>query len=125
VPPGYVDGTPQTADLGGVVGPVRDLAVCIRNEGRTPVFVYGSDNVTSSGTVMDGETSPTDFDLRFVRADPPTFAESLPDAFDRAALFRPGWVGAWVYWALLVLLVAGAPVLLALGLARAARDDTG
>lgn len=123
VAPGYLDGTPQTARLSRAVGPASRVAVCIRNDGEQPVFVYGSENVTSSGTITDGAPGGIDLDLRFLSDDPRTFAEDLPDAFARAALFRPGWVGAWVYWVLLALLVLGAPLLLALALARAARDD--
>jgi hypothetical protein len=117
-----VDGSPQTVDLGAQVEPAPDLELCIRNKGEEPVFIYGTENVTSSGTVTDGKPSGTDLDLRFARAEPRTFAESLPDAFERAALFRPGWVGAWAFWVLLGLLVIAAPLLLAAGLARAARD---
>jgi hypothetical protein len=122
---GYLDGTPQTAELDRVVGPASHIAVCIRNDGAEPMFIYGSENVTSSGTITAGAPGGIDLDLRFLRADPPTFAASLPDVFERAALFRPAWVGAWVYWALLALLVLAAPVLLALALARAARDEPG
>jgi hypothetical protein len=37
----------------------------------------------------------------------------LPTIFSRAALFRPGWVGAWTFWALLVALTVAVPLLLA------------
>ena len=38
-----------------------------------------------------------------------TLLEALPDIARRAALFRPGWVGAWTYW---LLLFAATPLLI-------------
>ena len=38
-----------------------------------------------------------------------SLAALLPDAFERAAVFRPGWVGPWTYW---LLFLAGVPLLL-------------
>ena len=102
---GYVDGTEQTAKLDRVAGPAERSAVCIANEGTLPVFIYGSENVTSSHTVADGVVNPVDLDIRFLDDNPRDFAGEIPDAFERAVLFRPGWVGTWVYWLLFALLV--------------------
>ena len=123
VPGGYVDGTPQVAELNRAVGPEGVVAVCIGNRGDQPVFIYGSENVTSSRTITGGVPNGIDLDLRFLRKDPRSFADLLPDAFERAALFRPGWVGAWVYWLLLGGLALAAPALLAFALVRAVRED--
>jgi hypothetical protein len=123
VPGGYVDGAPQEALLDRVAGPAGRSAVCIANEGDQPVFIYGSDNVTFSHTIVDGSLNPVDLDLRFLYKKPRPFIDLIPDAFDHAALFRPGWVGAWTFWALLAFLAIGAPVLLGFGLWRAARED--
>lgn len=120
---GYVDGTEQTAKLDRVAGPAERSAVCIANEGTLPVFIYGSENVTSSHTIAEGAVNPVDLDIRFLDDNPRAFAGEIPDAFERAVLFRPGWVGAWVYWLLLALLVIAAPLLLGFAVWRAARDD--
>jgi len=120
---GYVDGSSQTAQLDRIVGPVGGSAVCIANEGDQRVSIYGSDNVIFSHTTVDGEESPVDLDLRFLYDKPRPFIGLIPDAFDHAALFRAGWVGAWVYWLLLAVLAIGAPLLLGFGLWRAARED--
>jgi hypothetical protein len=45
----------------------------------------------------------------------------LADVAERASLFRPGWVGAWSFWALLVLV----PALWAAGLWVLLRRDEG
>jgi hypothetical protein len=120
---GYVDGTEQTAKLDRTAGPAERSAVCIANEGSVPVFIYGSENVTSSHTVADGVVNPVDLDIRFLDDTPPAFLGEIPDAFERAVLFRPGWVGTWVYWLLFALMVLGAPLLLGFAVWRAARDD--
>ena len=41
----------------------------------------------------------------------------LPDVFERASVFRPGWVGPWVFWLLMALTLIGVPLLLARALA--------
>jgi hypothetical protein len=38
---------------------------------------------------------------------------TLPHAFERASVFRPGWVGPWLYWLLAAAVLLGIPVLLA------------
>jgi hypothetical protein len=48
----------------------------------------------------------------------------VPDAFERAALFRPAWVGAWTFWVLLGLVVAGMPLLLMAAYRSAVIDST-
>jgi hypothetical protein len=120
---GYVDGSQQTAQLDRIVGPVDGSAVCIANEGDQPVSIYGSENVIFSHTTVDGAENPVDLDLRFLYDKPRPFIDLIPDAFDHVALFRFGWVGAWVYWLLLAVLAIGAPLLLGFGLWRAARED--
>ena len=120
---GYADGSQVVARFDQTVGPVDGFAVCIANEGDRPVSINGSDNVIFSHTTVDGAENPADFDLRFLYDEPRSFIGLIPDAFDHAALFRAGWVGPWVYWLLLALLALGAPLLLGLGLWRAAQED--
>jgi hypothetical protein len=43
--------------------------------------------------------------------------------FERAALFRPGWVGAWTFWLLLAALVIGVPTLLGRALRAALEEE--
>ena len=42
--------------------------------------------------------------------------------FERAALFRPGFVGAWTFWLLLLGVVIAVPALLCGGSARRPAD---
>ncbi len=60
--------------------------------------------------------------LEFQRAEPRSLAGLLPAMFDRAALFRAEWVGAWTYWVLALLCVFAVPLLLVRALRSAVRD---
>ena len=64
-----------------------------------------------------------DIGLELNRRDNRPLLALLPDAFERASLFRPGWVGAWTYWLLLVALVIAVPVLLSRALVSASEED--
>ena len=67
-------------------------------------------------------TGYADIALELIRSDDRSVLGALPDAFDHAALFRPGWVGAWTYWCLLAALAVGVPLLVR-ALASAADED--
>ena len=65
----------------------------------------------------------TDFHLVFLRDHPRSVLSQVPAIFRRAALFRPGFVGAWTYWALLAIVLVAVPALLVRAL-RAAEVDS-
>jgi hypothetical protein len=46
----------------------------------------------------------------------------IPTIFRRASLFRPSWIGPWLYW-LLVAVLAGATAWLALRLIPTAAEE--
>jgi hypothetical protein len=69
---------------------------------------------------FEGDRFDFDYDLVF-GSDEQSFAALLPEMVQRASLFRPSWLAPGVYWALLVALLLGVPVLLA----RAARVAAG
>jgi hypothetical protein len=80
--------------------------------------------VTLSAATLDGRRLPNrDIAMVFPRAEPKSVLALVPEMFRRAALFRPGWVGAWTFWLLAALILLGAPLLLARALASA-EDDT-
>ena len=56
---------------------------------------------------------------------PRSFAALLPAVFERDALFRARWVGAWTYWVLALLCVVAVPLLLVGALRSAVRDSSG
>jgi hypothetical protein len=119
LPAGYPDVSQPVV----AVGPVRAsqrVKVCLRNRGRRRLALYGNLGVAApvSEARIGSRALNTDLTLVFERAKPRSTLSLLPDVFDRASLFRPGWVGAWTFWLLTVVLLVGIPVLLALALAR-------
>jgi hypothetical protein len=61
----------------------------------------------------------------FRRSEPRSALAQVPDMFERATRFRPDVVGEWTFWALLVLVAGGIPLLLALALRAACREGGG
>jgi hypothetical protein len=99
--------------------------VCIRDAGPGRVALYGNaDAAAGSSSAFRGRTAVhSDLALVFRRG-ARSFASLAGDMARRAALFRPPWVGAWLYYVLLALLLVVPPVLLGASLRRmvGARD---
>jgi hypothetical protein len=108
--------TPTTglAALSGRFSPAisagRHVRLCVRSTGRRVVELLGGTARQGSGTlVLGGKTSPYSLALVFRSSHPRSVLSLMPAMFDRAALFKPGWVGAWTFWVLLgAILAAGA-----------------
>jgi hypothetical protein len=102
----------------GEVEPGERIAVCVRNAGSRRVEIYGNVGAAAlpSQALQNGRTLPTDLTLIFL-AERRSLLSQLPEVFDRASLFRPGWVGAWTFWVLSALALLGVPMLLARALA--------
>jgi hypothetical protein len=119
LPAGYPDVSQPVVVVGEVRASQR-AEVCLTNSGRRRLALYG--NATAAAPVSDARLGNrplgTDLTLMFERGESRSMVSLLPDVFDRASLFRPGWVGAWTFWVLAVLLLAGVPLLLALAVAR-------
>ena len=111
----------------GHVDADRTVAVCLTNRSRRPALLYGNGDAAAraSSAYAGGEPTGSDLALEFQRAEPRTLAALLPAMFDRAALFRAGWVGAWTYWVLALLCVLAVPLLLVRALRSAVRDSSG
>lgn len=121
VAPGYADGSEQRA-MFATVREGQTVEVCVRNQGGTPAFVYGHEEaLTTSAASVDGRILTADMNIDLLRAPPRSTLELVPVMFERAAVFRPGWVGAWTFWLLAVALIVLVPFLLARALAAAER----
>jgi hypothetical protein len=120
VPGGYRDGEALHARLAGI-SEGRALTICFRNEGRGNLGLYGNGPAAARTSIatLDGADAGTDLTLVFERAHSRSMLAALPDIFERAALWHPGWVGAWTFWGLLALVAAGVPLLLWRALAAA------
>jgi hypothetical protein len=125
---GTAEGGPagsRTVRLRGSVAGSRKVVACFLNAGAAPAVLLPPPGTPTRVTVerSDGLADYADVGLELDRSDDRSVLALLPDAFDRASLFRPGWVGAWTYWLLLVALVIGVPVLLSRALASASDAD--
>ena len=111
--------------LHGSIAGSRKVAVCFRDAGPQGAILSPRPGTPTRVTVeRSAERSDyADIGLELRRADDRSLLALLPDAFDRASLFRPGWVGAWTYWLVLVALVIGVPALLSRALAGASAED--
>ena len=115
----------RTVRLHGSVAGSRKVAVCFRDAGRAAAILAPRPGTPTRVTVehSTGRSDYADIGLELGRADDRSLLALLPDAFVRASLFRPGWVGAWTYWLVLVALVIGVPALLSRALAGASAED--
>jgi hypothetical protein len=128
LPAGYRD-PPGVTEHVVQVGDVRTddpLWVCVTNAGPRRVSMVGQDGVASTPTsaTLERKGLPTDLTIN-LRAEEQSLIALLPDMADRASRFRAGWIVPPVYFVLGVLILVGAPVLLARGLGRAAAADAG
>jgi hypothetical protein len=98
----------------------KTIAVCIRNDGRQNVALYGSTLLSpySSAAFLNGQPAGVNLSLGFERNSQP-HAALLPTMFERMALFHFPWLKGWMYWILLALLIVAVPILLAFSLRRA------
>jgi len=114
----------RTVRLRGSVAGSRKVVACFL-AGAQPVVLLPRPGTPTRVTVerSDATADYADIGLELERSRDRSLLALIPDAFDRAALFRPGWVGAWTYWLLLGALVIGVPVLLSRALASAAASD--
>jgi hypothetical protein len=122
LPAGYRDG-PHVVEVGRVATRAP-LAVCLRNTGSGPLAVYGQPTIASPRTnaTLDGKKLGIDMAITLNR-EQRSFIALLPTMAERASLFRAGWVGPFTYLVLALLVVIGAPLLLARAMAAAARAD--
>jgi hypothetical protein len=120
VPAGYPDNSTVEARVAGISEGDR-IDVCVRNDGDRRVALYGSPPDTPPDDLGDPELVP-EIGITFVR-EPRSMLALVPDTFERAALFRPAWVGAWTFWLLLGLVCVGVPLLLAAAYRSAVTDS--
>jgi hypothetical protein len=134
---GWVDdGTPQVVPLGRVAAG-QYIRVCFRNEGEVRASVWGDLGTGAVGTKLSKEPRPTitpasasvngipitaDMSMNFVSSEQHSLLSQLPEVMERAALFRPAFVGGWTFWLLVVALVIVVPLALWRAFARASQD---
>jgi hypothetical protein len=91
-------------------GSAQVATVCIRNEGRRKIALYGSQDRTRSRatTRVDGVPVGPNVVLQFAEARPASLLAHLPVILQRLTIFRP--VGEWLLWPLTILFAIGLPI---------------
>lgn len=102
----------------------RIVEVCMTNRGRRSAFIFGDDDAAARSSLgsINGKPADADFALRFERRPARSLADLVPAIIDRAALFRPGWVGSWTYLVLAALVLLAVPAVLIRALGAAERS---
>jgi hypothetical protein len=121
----------QTVQLSPPVKANSQVDVCFRDVGPGKTLLFGDtelgsahpSNSTSVASVDGHPLLTQDIAMVFPRAKPKSVLALVPEIFRRASLFRPGFVGPWVYWLLAALILVAAPLLLARALATAVADE--
>lgn len=122
VPAGYPDNSTVEVRVGRFSEDER-IDVCVTNDGDHRMALYGSPPDTPPDHLGDPDRTP-ELGVTFVREESRSMLALVPDAFERAALFRPAWVGPWTFWVLLGLVLLGLPLLLAAAYRSAVTDST-
>jgi hypothetical protein len=96
--------------------------ICIRNDGRRKIALYGDAERTSRSTTrVDGKPVPANFAIAFAERKHHTLLERLPLAVERMQAFRPDVT--WLAWLVAVLFVIGMPLAAVWALAAGAHAD--
>jgi hypothetical protein len=111
----------RTASVGRIAAD-QTIGVCVRNAGIRRAPIYGNTLAASplSGASIGKRELGTDVTVVF-RTERRSMLAQLPDAFERASVFRPGAVGPWLFWVLAAAVLVGVPLLLARALSDSAR----
>ena len=109
--------------LGPTVSKEERFELCVANEGGGRAAVYGAEARLDDLTAVEGNTARpnSDMALRFLRDRQHSLLSQTPRAFERAALFKPTFLGAWTFWLLALGVVIGVPALLSAALRDATR----
>jgi hypothetical protein len=86
--------------------------VCLRQDGTRPVALVGTTEertLSRPEGAIDGKPIPADTYLAFYEAGSASALHETGAIVDRMSAFRPGIVGPWLLWPLLVLVVLGVP----------------
>jgi hypothetical protein len=103
--------------------PSQRITVCLTSASRVAVSLLGNVANASSGALTFGGRQKLALAMAFTAPRSRSLIALLPTVFARAALFHPGWMGAWTFWALLAGLVIAAGLVLRALLAAGSLDD--
>jgi hypothetical protein len=107
--------------------PRRDVIVeaCVTNAGKRPAALFAT-TTAEPGAVsatLDGKPVPTNPWLAFYEAKRTSIVSRLPTTIARMGIFRPPFIGGWLFWPLAALFVFGVPAAIVLVYVRALGED--
>ena len=115
----------QVVHIHGSAAGAYALSACVDNAGTTPIVLWPRPPFRATKhSQQRGITGFQEISLSLIREPKRSVLSSLPTAFRRAELFRPSWVHSWMYWGMVVVLIALVPLLLLRALLAAQREDT-
>jgi hypothetical protein len=99
--------------------------LCVHNAGERSTWLDAvQDRRRSRSTVyVDGVPATVSFVIQFAERQPVSILERLPDSLRRMTVLRPAVVSEVTLWLLLVLFVAGIPIVALWAFARAVGED--
>jgi hypothetical protein len=107
--------------------PPRSLiaTLCLHNQGRGPVSLAAVRDRRRSRSIvlLNGVQYPASFVIQFAEREPVSILERLPASVRRMSVLRPAVASETPLWILLVLFVAGVPIVAFWAFARSLRDD--
>ena len=101
--------------------------LCVRNAGRTDVWFLGTVEeraLATERTSLDGEPAPVQLAVTLQEREPRAFLARVGELLDRAAAFRPAYLGPAVLWLLLAGVVLLVPAAVLAAFRRALDEDT-
>jgi hypothetical protein len=124
---GWTDSEVQQVRLSRTVQSGGEVSVCIRNDARQPVAVYGSGELSNraSSSYLDGRRTGADLMLVFLRPEPESTIALLPSLIRHASLFHGEWASPALYWVLLAVVLAALCIFPALALRAAFSPSRG
>ncbi len=123
LPGGYRTGELEAAITGSAAGAFA-LSACVDNVGSTPITITPPPPLRARELAhARGRTGFEEISLTLVRKPSRSLLSLMPTAFERATLFRPGWIGAWTYWMLAAGLIFVVPFLLTRALSAVEREE--
>jgi hypothetical protein len=130
---GYFARSRATAERGADVvtlpvdPPRRSLiaTLCLHNQGRNAVALAAvrDRRRSRSQVLLNGVHYGASFVIQFAEREPVSIRERLPESIRRMTVLRPAFVSEAVLWVLLVVFVAGVPIVALWAFARALRDE--
>jgi hypothetical protein len=99
----------------------------VRNAGRTDVWFLGTVEeraLATQRTSLDGEPAPVQLAVTLQEREPRAFLARVGELLDRAAAFRPAYLGPAVLWLLLAGVVLLVPAAVLAAFRRALDEDT-